>query len=84
MSQEATAASAGIRSTEGKTLAAPPQGGTPHWLALPVVLAGMFMTILNFSIVNVAIPSIQRDLAANAAEVQLVVAGYAWRTAPAW
>ncbi|WIM92811.1 MFS transporter [Actinoplanes oblitus] len=34
------------------------------------------MTILDFFIVNVAIPSIQEDLRANAAEIQLVVAGY--------
>jgi EmrB/QacA subfamily drug resistance transporter len=47
-----------------------------RWLALPVILTGVFMTILDFSIVNVAIPSIQADLHASAAEIQLVVAGY--------
>jgi EmrB/QacA subfamily drug resistance transporter len=47
-----------------------------QWLALPIVLVGMFMTILDFSIVNVAIPSLQADLHANAAQIQLVVAGY--------
>jgi EmrB/QacA subfamily drug resistance transporter len=47
-----------------------------HWLALPLVLVGMFMTILDFSIVNVAIPSIQSDLGASSAHIQLVVAGY--------
>jgi EmrB/QacA subfamily drug resistance transporter len=47
-----------------------------RWLALPVILAGVFMTILDFSIVNVAIPSIQRDLHASPAEIQLVVGGY--------
>jgi EmrB/QacA subfamily drug resistance transporter len=36
----------------------------------------MFMTILDFSIVNVAIPSIQSGLHASAAQIQLVVAGY--------
>jgi Major Facilitator Superfamily len=49
---------------------------TKTWLALPVILAGVFMTILDFSIVNVAIPSIQRHLHAGAAQIQLVVAGY--------
>lgn len=47
-----------------------------RWYALPVVLAGTFMTILDFFIVNVAIPSAQADLHANGAEVQLIVAGY--------
>ncbi|MFD2763592.1 MFS transporter [Micromonospora eburnea] len=44
--------------------------------ALPTVLAGIFMTILDFFIVNVAIPSTQRDLHASAAQIQWVVAGY--------
>ena len=46
------------------------------WLALPVILVGVFMTILDFSIVNVALPSIQADLHASAAEIQFVVGGY--------
>ncbi len=50
--------------------------GGARWLALPVILAGVFMTILDFSIVNVAIPSIQHDLHASAAEIQFVVGGY--------
>lgn len=45
-------------------------------LALPVTLSGIFLTILDFSIVNVAIPSIQRGLHASGAEIQFVVAGY--------
>jgi hypothetical protein len=51
-------------------------GDRLRWAALPVVLAGAFMTILDFFIVNVAIPSIQTDLGATAAQIQLVVAGY--------
>jgi EmrB/QacA subfamily drug resistance transporter len=77
MSQKATAAAASSQSADSKAAGFAPQRGTPHWPALPVVLAGMFMTILNFSIVNVALPSMQRDLAASPAEIQLVVAGYA-------
>jgi EmrB/QacA subfamily drug resistance transporter len=46
------------------------------WGPLFVVLAGTFMTFLDFFIVNVALPSIQRDLHAGPAAVQLVVAGY--------
>ncbi|WP_433444395.1 MFS transporter [Nonomuraea sp. CA-141351] len=43
---------------------------------LPTVLTGVFITILDFFIVNVAIPAIQRDLHAGTAAVEWVVAGY--------
>jgi EmrB/QacA subfamily drug resistance transporter len=46
------------------------------WGTLLVVLAGTFMTFLDFFIVNVALPSVQSDLHAGSATVQLVVAGY--------
>jgi EmrB/QacA subfamily drug resistance transporter len=42
-----------------------------------VLLAGIFMAILDFFIVNVAIPSIQRDLHASPATIQFIVAGFA-------
>ncbi|MCC5577718.1 MFS transporter [Microtetraspora sp. AC03309] len=44
---------------------------------LPTVLTGVFITILDFFIVNVAIPTTQRDLHASTAAVEWVVAGYA-------
>lgn len=44
---------------------------------LPVVLAGSFIGILDFFIVNVAIPSIRADLGASSGQIQFVVAGYA-------
>jgi EmrB/QacA subfamily drug resistance transporter len=47
-----------------------------HRGALPVVLSGVFMATLDFFIVNVAIPSMQRDLAATAAQVEWIVAGF--------
>jgi EmrB/QacA subfamily drug resistance transporter len=43
---------------------------------LAIVLTAVFMNLLDISIVNVAIPSIQRDLHASYAEIQLVLAGY--------
>jgi len=46
------------------------------WIALPVILAGTFMVTLDFFIVNVAIPSTQRELHASSGSIQLVVAGY--------
>ncbi|MFI9718493.1 MFS transporter [Streptomyces sp. NPDC052396] len=46
------------------------------WRALSVVLAGVFMAVLDTFIVLVATPAIQRDLNATDADVQLVLAGY--------
>ncbi|AWT47084.1 MULTISPECIES: MFS transporter [Streptomyces] len=43
---------------------------------LPTVLTGVFVTILDFFIVNVAIPSLQQDLRAGPTAVEWVVAGY--------
>jgi len=47
-----------------------------HWAALPIILAGAFISTLDFFIVSVAIPSLQQGLHASAA-IQCVVAGYA-------
>jgi MFS family permease len=43
---------------------------------LLIVLAGQFMAILDVTIVNVAITTIQDDLGASGAAMQLVVGGY--------
>ncbi|MBA2678049.1 MAG: MFS transporter [Ktedonobacteraceae bacterium] len=49
----------------------------PHrWITLAVVLTATFMGLLDTFIVNVSVPSIQRDLHAGFAEVQFVLAGY--------
>jgi MFS family permease len=48
-----------------------------RWTALAVVLAGTFMVVLDFFIVNVALPSMQADLHASSGAIQWVVAGYA-------
>jgi EmrB/QacA subfamily drug resistance transporter len=49
---------------------------TPPWAALAVLMAGTFMMILDFFIVNVALPSMQLDLHASTSGVEWVVAGY--------
>jgi EmrB/QacA subfamily drug resistance transporter len=49
---------------------------TAGWVPLLVVLAGTFVTFLDFFIVNVALPSMQSDLNAGPSAVSLVVAGY--------
>jgi len=48
-----------------------------HALALPLILVAAFMVVLDFSIVNVALPSIERELSVAASTVQWVVTGYA-------
>jgi EmrB/QacA subfamily drug resistance transporter len=46
-----------------------------------VVLAGTFMVVLDFFIVNVALPSMQSDLHASDGAIEWVVAGYALTSA---
>ena len=46
-------------------------------LAMTLICAAQFVLQLDFSIVNVALPTIQRDLAMPAAELQWIVTGYA-------
>jgi MFS family permease len=48
-----------------------------RWAALPVVLAGTFMVVLDFFIVNVALPSMQHGLDASGGSIEWVVASYA-------
>lgn len=50
----------------------------PHrWRALAVTQMAGFMSLLDVSIVNVALPSIARSMAASVTQVQWVVSGYA-------
>jgi EmrB/QacA subfamily drug resistance transporter len=46
------------------------------WAPLAVILCGTFVYILDFFIVNVALPDIQRSLGASPAAIEWVVAGY--------
>jgi EmrB/QacA subfamily drug resistance transporter len=53
------------------------EGADPRrWRALAVSLLGAFMALLDVSIVNVALPSIERGLGASAGTGQWVVSGY--------
>ncbi len=47
-----------------------------RWRALFIILLAPFLSVLDFFIVNISIPSIQTGLHATFAEVQLVIAGY--------
>ena len=46
-------------------------------LGLALILVASFMVVLDFSIVNVALPSIQGELGLAASAVQWVITGYA-------
>ncbi len=58
----------GIEVSPGRTV--------PPWLVLGVVLVGQFMVVLDASIVNVALPSIQRDLHFSPSGLQWIVNAY--------
>jgi EmrB/QacA subfamily drug resistance transporter len=47
------------------------------WLTLGAVAFGLFMIMLDNTVVNVALPSIQRDLRSDLSELEWIVTGYA-------
>jgi EmrB/QacA subfamily drug resistance transporter len=53
------------------------KGDSRRWLALPVLLTGAFLPILDFNVVNLALPAIRSDLRATSSEVQFVISAYA-------
>jgi len=50
---------------------------TRKWFTLAAVSFGLFMIMLDNTVVNVALPSIQRDLDVDLSSLQWIVAGYA-------
>ncbi len=48
-----------------------------RWWTLGAVAFGLFMIMLDNTVVNVALPSIQRDLGVDLSELEWIVAGYA-------
>ena len=54
-----------------------PEPDPRRWRALAVCLIAGFMTLLDVSIVNVALPAMQRGVGASSAELSWVVSGYA-------
>jgi EmrB/QacA subfamily drug resistance transporter len=50
---------------------------TRKWFTLAAVSFGLFMIMLDNTVVNVALPSIQRDLGIGLSELEWIVAGYA-------
>src|SRR5690242_7881713 len=61
----------------GTGLAGTGQAGYPgRWLAATVMIVGALMDMIDVTIVNVALPSIRRDLHASATQLEWVVSGY--------
>lgn len=48
-----------------------------RWIALAIVMTAAFMDLVDATIVNIAIPSIERDLGATTSAIQWITAGYA-------
>lgn len=57
------------------TSTAPPD--RRRWFALAIVMTAAFMDLVDVTIVNIAIPSIQQDLGATFGAIQWITAGYA-------
>jgi EmrB/QacA subfamily drug resistance transporter len=62
------------------TSISPPVSGPlrprPPWRALPILLVGAFLPVLDAFIVNVALATVGRDLHTGPAELELTVSGY--------
>jgi EmrB/QacA subfamily drug resistance transporter len=53
------------------------EAGLPYkWIVAGVVIFGLFMTVLDSTIVNIAIPRLQNAFGANLTSVQWVLTGY--------
>jgi EmrB/QacA subfamily drug resistance transporter len=68
-------------STSGQSVAVSGQAGVPagyprRWLAAIVMIVGALMDMIDVTIVNVALPTIRRDLHASATQLEWVVSGY--------
>ncbi|MCM2390034.1 MFS transporter [Streptomyces albipurpureus] len=48
-----------------------------RWIALAIVMTAAFMDLVDVTIVNIAIPSIERGLGASFGAIQWITAGYA-------
>ncbi|KUL32528.1 MFS transporter [Streptomyces regalis] len=55
----------------------PAAGDRRRWFALAIVMTAAFMDLVDVTIVNIAIPSIQREAGATFSQIQWITAGYA-------
>src|ERR1700744_4778582 len=57
--------------------AAAPEAARRQWLVLAVISLAQLMVVLDATIVNIALPSAQRELGFSTADRQWVITGYA-------
>jgi EmrB/QacA subfamily drug resistance transporter len=80
MSATASSSPSDAKSTakapQAKIVEAPSQGSGRKWVILVIACLAQFMVVLDATIVNVALPSIQRGLHFSAASLQWVVNAY--------
>ena len=67
--------------TQQSDAATAPVSRIAKWAPLAVILTGTFIYILDFFVVNVALPDMQRSLHASAAAIEWLVSGYALTSA---
>jgi EmrB/QacA subfamily drug resistance transporter len=48
-----------------------------RWIALSVLLTGALLPVLDFNIINLALPAIRQDLHATSSQIQFVISAYA-------
>jgi predicted MFS family arabinose efflux permease len=53
------------------------QNAARSGVQLAIILVASFMVVLDFTIVNIALPSMERDFGVTTSVVQWVVTGYA-------
>jgi EmrB/QacA subfamily drug resistance transporter len=66
--------------TTPQTLCAPTAALTHdpgRWIALGVLLTGALLPVLDFNIINLALPAIRKDLHATSSQIQFVISAYA-------
>ncbi|MEU7649035.1 MFS transporter [Streptomyces huasconensis] len=54
-----------------------PEADRRRWFALAIVMTAAFMDLVDVTIVNIAIPSIERESGATFSQIQWITAGYA-------
>jgi EmrB/QacA subfamily drug resistance transporter len=63
---------------EAAAVEAPARSGLDYkWIAASVVVVGALMSILNQTVINVALPTLETDFRVSLVEIQWVVTGYA-------
>ena len=53
------------------------EGDPRRWFALPILLTGAFLPVLDFNVVNLALPAIRQNLGATSSDLQFVISAYA-------